>query len=96
MGGLADYTGFAWLDGTRSNPEVVLDAEDSRNFIQLRDILRNFGTSNSFGGETYIDVKINVDEIGSDYDVERLAEKVKDEIYRNAQYRNVNALNFIR
>ena len=95
-GGLADYTGFAWLDGTKTNPEVVLDAEDARNFIQLRDVLRNLGTSNAFGGETYVDVQINVDEIGSDYDVERLAEKVKDEIYKNAQYRNVNALNFIR
>ena len=38
-GGLADYTGLAWLDGTKSKPEMVLDAEDTENFIALRDIL---------------------------------------------------------
>jgi hypothetical protein len=28
-GGLADFTGPAWLDGTRSNPELVLNARDT-------------------------------------------------------------------
>lgn len=40
-GGLADYTGFAWMDGTPNKPELVLNAEDTENLIGLRDVLRN-------------------------------------------------------
>jgi len=32
-GGLADFTGPAWLDGTPSAPELVLNATDTENFI---------------------------------------------------------------
>jgi hypothetical protein len=32
-GGLADFTGPAWLDGTKSRPELVLNARDTQNFI---------------------------------------------------------------
>jgi hypothetical protein len=28
-GGLANYTGPAWLDGTKSHPEMVLNAADT-------------------------------------------------------------------
>jgi hypothetical protein len=46
-GGLADFTGPAWLDGTKSKPEIVLNQTDSANFMQLRDILSDIlhGTS---------------------------------------------------
>ena len=37
LGGLADYTGLAWLDGTKSKPESVLNAEQTR--ILRNDIL---------------------------------------------------------
>ena len=39
-GGLVDETGFAWLDGTPGKPETVLDAEDSKNLMSLRDALQ--------------------------------------------------------
>jgi hypothetical protein len=32
-GGLADFTGPAWLDGTKSHPELVLNSRDTQNFI---------------------------------------------------------------
>lgn len=35
-GGLADYTGYAWVDGTKTRPEAFLDADDTKllaNFI---------------------------------------------------------------
>lgn len=35
-GGLADYTGYAWVDGTKARPEAFLDADDTKllaNFI---------------------------------------------------------------
>lgn len=38
-GGIADYTGLAWIDGTLQKPETVLDANDSKNFIELKDVL---------------------------------------------------------
>ncbi len=39
-GGLVDYTGLAQLDGTPSKPELVLNAQDTENFMSLRDALR--------------------------------------------------------
>lgn len=98
-GGLADETGPAWLDGTKSKPELVLNATDTDNFIQLRDILRESGVadrSTQNSGDNYYDIDINVDELSSDYDVEQLADKIKQEIAKDAQYRNVNAVKFLR
>lgn len=103
-GGLADFTGPAWLDGTKSNPELILNARDTENFIALKDILgslmkdgtfKNSNATNSVG-DMYFDIDINVDEIGSDYDVEQVSKKVKEDIKNDAMYRNVNLLNFIR
>lgn len=44
-GGLIDYTGVANVHGSYDKPEMVLNAEDTRNFIKLRDILRDVGMS---------------------------------------------------
>jgi len=52
--------------------------------------------SNSYGGDIYLDINMHVDEIGSNYDVDKIAERVKDIIYDASSYRNVNTLNFIR
>ena len=103
-GGLADFTGPAWLDGTKSRPELVLNQEDTQNFIKLKDVLSSFmdnvRTSNSGtksnGGDNYFDIDISVDEIASDYDVDQLTEKIKKTIYEDSLYRNVNMLSFHR
>lgn len=55
-GGLADYTGMAWLDGTPTEPEMVLNPEDTKNFIALKDAMRSISDGNSplsalFGGD---------------------------------------------
>lgn len=39
-GGLVDYTGLAKVDGTPGKPELMLNAEDTKNFLELRDLLR--------------------------------------------------------
>lgn len=47
-GGLVDYTGLAWLDGSKSNPEMVLSAAQTRSFQKLVDnlpTLENMQTS---------------------------------------------------
>jgi hypothetical protein len=102
-GGIADFTGPAWLDGTKSKPEIVLDQQDSKNFIMLKDILGEIlqgATSTKSGGKTggdnYFDISIIVDEISSDYDVDKMAARIKQQIYDDSTYRNVNAINLIR
>lgn len=98
-GGLADYTGPAWLDGTKSRPEMVLNARDTQNFLELRDLLSTMassGTGNSSVGNFYCDIDINVGEISSDYDVDRIAARIKQSIYEDTTYRNVNAINFLK
>lgn len=99
QGGLANFTGPAWLDGTRSKPEIVLNAEDTANFIQLRDILRNLlpGITNTNSiGDAYYNFEINVDQVASDYDIERVADTVKTIINRDGAYRNVNSISRVR
>lgn len=101
-GGIADFTGPAWLDGTKSNPELILNARDTENFIALKDILSSImdrkGLQNNTQsvGDMYFNIDINVDEISNDYDVEDLSKKIKQELTDSAMYRNVNLVNFIR
>lgn len=99
-GGLADFTGPAWLDGTKTRPELVLNQTDTQNFIQLKDILSsllNRGSSNTqTSGDNYYNFDITVEEIGSDYDVDQMIDRVRERIYDDASYRNVNAINFLR
>lgn len=100
-GGLADFTGPAWLDGTKSKPEMVLNPKDTENFIQLKNILANVmsgatGNTNGKGGDNYFDIKIEVAEIANDYDVDQLADRLKKQIYDDASYRNVNFINYLK
>lgn len=101
-GGLADFTGPAWLDGTKSKPEMVLNAQDTQNFIQLKDILsqvlKGVGTANTDGktGDTYYEIHIDVEKMASDYDVDDVAERVKTIITQDAMYRNNNTINRLR
>ena len=102
-GGLADFTGPAWLDGTKARPELVLSARDTQNFIQLKDILASVmergsssHTSTENNGDITYDIDINVESIGSDYDVEQVANKIKSMIGENARYRNNNTVSLAR
>ena len=99
-GGLADFTGPAWLDGSKTKPELVLNARDTENFIVLKDILSNVlnGASKTqkAGGDNYFDIDIQVEEIANDYDVDQMAARIKQNIYEDSVYRNVNAVNFLR
>lgn len=102
-GGLADFTGPAWLDGTKARPELVLNAKDTQNFIQLKDILASVmergstsNTSTENNGDITYDIDINVESIGSDYDVEQVANKIKSMIGDNARYRNNNTVSLAR
>lgn len=100
-GGLANFTGPAWLDGTASKPELVLNQRDTENFIQLKDILssvmRNInGQTATKTGDTYYEIHIEVDKLDSDYSVDDVANRVKQIITTDANYRNVNLINNLR
>ena len=101
QGGLADYTGPAWLDGTPSKPELVLNSTDTKNLIALKDVLgRVMSSTSHMSAETYGDIlyeiNINVDRIEKDYDVDRVVDKVKKEIVKSAGYRNVTQVRNFR
>lgn len=100
-GGLADYTGPAWLHGTSSKPELVLNAQDTKNFIALKDVLSGFmgnvSTMGAFDESSPIyEININVDKLTSDYDVDKVANRVKQIITKDASYRNVTQLRKFR
>ena len=100
-GGLNTQTGLAWLDGTPSEPEYVLNARQTQAFLKLAEVLpaaMNGGVpiNNGYGGDIYLNLDMHVDEIADDYDVDRIANRVKDILYDASSYRNVNTINFIR
>lgn len=89
-GGLVDYTGPAWVDGTSSKPEAFLNSDDTKRIGEAAKLLSNLPILNSTSsastqlstniGDTSIEIHINVDSISSDYDVDRLAERIKSDI----------------
>lgn len=44
-GGLVDFTGLAQLDGTQTDPELVLNSEDTRNMLQAVNVVRQLDTN---------------------------------------------------
>ena len=101
-GGLADFTGPAWLDGSKSHPELVLNAQDTQNFIQLKDILssvmKNIDSkkTDEKTGDMYYEIHIEVEKMTSDYDVDDVANRVKTIISQDAMYRNTNLISRLR
>ena len=100
-GGLNTSTGPAWLDGTPSKPELVLNSTDTKNFLVLKDVLSKvmngkvLGNSENYGDILY-EININVDRIEKDYDVDQVVDKVKKEIVKSAGYRNVTQVRNLR
>lgn len=97
-GGLNTQTGPAWLDGTPSKPELVLNATDTQNFLMLKDILSDVMRGGSFttnqkDGDINLEIYLNVEQgISNDYDVEQLVTKVKQEIAKVGRERNIQIL----
>jgi hypothetical protein len=89
-GGLVDYTGPAWVDGTKSKPEAFLSASDTQRIGEAAELLANIPILNSTStsatnlatnvGDTTIEVHINIEEISSDYDVDSMINRVKQDI----------------
>lgn len=86
-GGLVNYTGPAWVDGTPTKPEAFLNAQDTQRIGEAAKILAQIPVLNGASenvstniGDTTIEIHINVESIESDYDVDQMIERVKNDI----------------
>lgn len=97
-GGYADYTGPAWVDGTKTKPEAFLNAKQTALFEQLRDNLTATNVSGATkvknsdenkGDTINIDTfAIQVQEMADTETVDKVIKKVKDSIYTDATGKN--------
>ena len=86
-GGLVDYTGLAWVDGTPGRPEMMLDPSDTDAFRRFVMLLEKWNmpmtdSKESAGGLTIEgDIVVQVGGINNDDDYENVGQKVMDAIY---------------
>ena len=96
-GGLVDYTGPAWVDGTPGKPEAFLNANQTAMIAAFtanlaKMVSGKFPSSNMEAGSN-CEINIDIGSIGADYDIDQAINKVKQEIVNSAQFRNVTLLN---
>ena len=88
-GGMADYTGPAWVDGSPQDPERILSPYQTKLFESMVQALErmsminissmpNYGNAVAAGGNPVSvgDIVVNVENLDTDDDYEELAEKV--------------------
>jgi hypothetical protein len=102
-GGYVDYTGPAWVDGTKSHPEYMLNAVQTAQFESLVSALEflafkdNFSTNSpitpqSKSQDAQLNFTINVSQMDSDYDVDKMMERIQEKMKKASQYRNITVL----
>ena len=90
-GGMASFTGPAWLDGSPQDPERILSPYQTKLFETMVEALErasrvvipgmpNYGDATVNGGNPVSvgDIIVNVDNLDTDDDYEELAKKVSD------------------
>ncbi|MCD8210485.1 MAG: hypothetical protein LUC37_02945 [Prevotella sp.] len=101
-GGLVDFTGPAWVDGSKSKPEAFLSAEDTARIGRAADIfadipllnsssVENFNDNVSYG-DTSIEINLNIDSIDSNIDIEYMLDRMKNEIVNVATPERSNVI----
>ena len=90
-GGLVNYTGPAWVDGTPNEPEAFLSAEDTKRIGTAAELFAslpffNGGSINNSvnNGDSLIEVHINIENISSDVDLDNALDKMKNAIWEAA------------
>ena len=58
--------------------------------------MRKNGGFSLTGGDNYYNISVNVDQMSSDYDVDRAIDRIKARIAQDGAYRNVNTLSRLR
>lgn len=90
-GGMVDYTGLAWLDGSITDPERVLSPYQTKLFETMVNVLEQASRVSvpsmpnydgiGYGGSSPVsvgDIIVQVDNLDTDDDYETLAEKVSE------------------
>lgn len=82
-GGLVDYTGLAKVDGTPRKPELMLNSEDTANFLELRDVLRNISMKpliigKAFNNDMAKNIENIIPQITGLIDTNKLVSQIKD------------------
>lgn len=94
-GGMADFTGPAWLDGSPSAPERVLSPHQTKLFETLVASLQKATTitipslpaiaspeKGAQGSYSFGDIVVNVDKLENDADYEEMARRVGEVILK--------------
>lgn len=99
-GGYVDYTGPAWVDGTKSRPEYMLNATQTAQFEALVAALSNLYGNGMASlkqsaqkiGDAYYNFHINVEQMANDYDVDQLVSRLEQKMVDSSKYRNITLL----
>ena len=101
-GGLVNYTGPAWVDGSPDRPEAFLDSEDTARIGEAAKILAdipwmdrdtdNASVVTNNGGDVSVEINLNIDHISSDTDIDEMIQRVKDEIVNVARPEGTNVI----
>lgn len=92
-GGIASFTGPAWLDGTSTSPERILSPYQTKLFEDMIATLHQIkvtvptmptgiydGTTNNAQAITFGDIILNVDQLSDDTDIEEMVDRIMEEI----------------
>lgn len=101
-GGLVNYTGPAWVDGTPARPEAFLSAADTKaigdavRILSDLSIIRDYDNlgsiTNNTIGDTSIEINLNIENLSSDIDIDNMLERVKEEIVSVANPVGINTI----
>lgn len=101
-GGLVNYTGPAWVDGSPERPEAFLNSEDTARIGEAAKILAdipwmdrdtdNASVVTNNGGDISVEINLNIDHISSDTDIDEMIQRVKDEIVDVARPEGTNVI----
>lgn len=102
-GGYVDYTGPAWVDGTKAKPEYMLNSTQTAQFEKLVSILDsifiktpNYSTHNIPSQETskeaIFNFNIDVQKMSDDYDVDQLINRIQKKLSEIDKYKKVTFL----
>lgn len=105
-GGYVDYTGLAWVDGTKTKPEAFLNANDTAllrgmldaaSMLSIKPFISNvdsgsFNSTSSNVGE--VNITINQAELKDDADFEEVAKKVGESFIKELNKTGLTSVRF--
>ena len=93
-GGLVTYTGPAWVDGSPTKPEAFLNPYQTSLIGNFATNLEKLISLNGTSGNSYVggncEINIEIGSLGTDYDIDKAINKVKQEIINSTEFRNIN------